>query len=222
MTNTPNDDVPTKASKTPYGERYKAQDQGEAPKTKKVEKIISGHAMQRKTPLSRKIAETLTGDDAQTVGGYVLFEVIIPALKSMLSEVASQGVERLLFGETRPRSSSSYGRPGATRTNYDRMYQPPHRDEPRRSTHVPQRTRSSTALGEVILRSRGDAEDVIDALGALLEQYDVVTVADLYELVGVTGSFTDDKWGWTDLRGARISRVREGYLLDLPRPQSID
>ena len=59
-------------------------------------------------------------------------------------------------------------------------------------------------------------------LFTLIERYQSATVADLYELVGVQGSYTDDKWGWVDIRGAGITRVRNGYLLDLPRPQPLD
>lgn len=221
MTSTPSD-ANAEKPRAAYHERFNgAKENAEQPAPKRVRKVVSGPVVRRKTPLSRRIVETFTGDDAQTVGGYVLFEVVIPALKTLLSDVASQGVERLLFGEVRPRSSSPYRH--APRTNYDRMYSSGsyRREEPRRSSPPP-RSRSSQDTGEIILRSRSDAEDVLEALSSLLDQYDVATVADLYELVGITGSFTDDKWGWTDLRGTRIVREHQGYLLLLPRPQAID
>jgi len=50
----------------------------------------------------------------------------------------------------------------------------------------------------------------------------MVTVADLYELTGIASSHTDNKWGWTELRGARAVRTRDGhFLLDLPDPQPL-
>ncbi len=55
----------------------------------------------------------------------------------------------------------------------------------------------------------------------LIEKYETVSVADLYELLGVEASYTDEKWGWVDLRDAGIRRVRDGYLLDLPKPESL-
>jgi len=67
-----------------------------------------------------------------------------------------------------------------------------------------------------------EAEEVIDRMFDLVSRYEVVTVADLYELVGVSGEYTDAKWGWTDLRGAAAMRIRDGYLLDLPRPIYLD
>jgi hypothetical protein len=72
-----------------------------------------------------------------------------------------------------------------------------------------------------VLTSRAEAEDVIDRLFDLVGKYDTASVADLYELVGFDSAHTDYKWGWTDLRGAGVAKVREGYLLDLPDPTPI-
>ena len=77
-------------------------------------------------------------------------------------------------------------------------------------------------FNEIILGTRVEAEEVIDRLFDLLSKYDNASVADLYELVGITANFTDEKWGWTDLRGASVAKVRNGYLLDLPRPEPLD
>ena len=49
-----------------------------------------------------------------------------------------------------------------------------------------------------------------------------VTVADLYDLVGISSDYTDRKYGWTDLATAKPIRVRGGYLLDLPRAKLLD
>jgi uncharacterized protein YerC len=82
--------------------------------------------------------------------------------------------------------------------------------------------RATHNFDEVILPTRREAEEVLDFLHDLLTRYETVSVSDLYELVGETGNFTDEKWGWTDLAGASVSRVRDGYLLNLPRPVPID
>lgn len=76
-------------------------------------------------------------------------------------------------------------------------------------------------MDEVIIETRVEAEHVLDRMVDLLKQYDQVTVSDLCDLVGATAAYTDNKWGWTDLRGADIRRVREGYLLKLPQPDSL-
>lgn len=202
------------------GNTNKARASASQPSTEKpkVEKVVKGEIVQRKKPLSKRIAETFTGEDASSVGSYVLFEVMIPAAKATISEVVSTAVERMLFGDSRPRTSGYRG--GNNYTSYNRMHKPADPRE-RESRSMSQAGRASHNFDEVILEDRGEAEHVLDRLTDLVNQYDVATVADLYSLVGVTGSFTDDKWGWTDLRSAGIRRVSGGYLLNLPRPEPI-
>ena len=73
----------------------------------------------------------------------------------------------------------------------------------------------------MLITNRADAEDVLDRLRDLINQFDVATVADFKELLGITGDFTDNTWGWDDLRSAGIRAVRGGYVIDLPRTQAL-
>ena len=56
----------------------------------------------------------------------------------------------------------------------------------------------------------------------LLDTYGLVRVADLKDLVGITGSYTDNRYGWTSLRSAEIVRVRDGYMIKMPRAVVIE
>ena len=87
---------------------------------------------------------------------------------------------------------------------------------------ISRRARASHDFDEVILQSRAEAEEVIDNLYEVVSQYGAASVADLYQLVGITASHQDTKWGWTELRGTGVSKVRHGYLLDLPQPVPLD
>lgn len=197
--------------------KKKSEEPKEESKRKKLPKSISGEIVYRKKKPRSKIAESFMGDDTRSVGHYILFEVVLPAIKQLISDAASQGVERLLFGDSSRSNVRVNSRPGYT--SYNRISPSSRRDEPRA---LSARARSSHDFSEIILKSREEAEKVRDDLTACVEQFDVATVSDLYDLVGVTGSFQDDKWGWYDLRDVRIRRVREGYLLELPRTQPID
>lgn len=188
-------------------------DQTEKPK---VEKIINGEVVERKKSLGRKFMSVFAGDDLKSVISYVAFDVAVPTLKTLISDMASQGVERALFGDSRPRAGA---RPGGY-TSYNRVSSPlGGRSEPRALT---QRARATHDFREIILPARGDAEAVLDGLQMLVDQYSVALVSDLYELVGITGSFTDNKWGWINLAGSNVRRIPEGYLVNLPQPISID
>lgn len=208
---------PTKTSN--YGNLPGNSKKEKAEKPEKLEKIIAGEVVQRKKNLGKRIAETFTGDDSKTVGSYLLFEVILPAAKQLISDAASQGVERLLFGDG-GRGGSSGARRGYT--PYNRYGTGSNAgSRPTTTTKTPN-PRAVHNFDDIVLDNRGAAEEVIDALNELVTNYDVATVADLYELVGITGSYTDDKWGWSSMVGARVERVRDGYLINLPRTMALD
>ena len=73
-----------------------------------------------------------------------------------------------------------------------------------------------------MLETRGEAEDVLSRMDELIDTYGVVSVADLYDLVGISCNYTDNKYGWTNLRNAEPVRVRDGYMLKLPKALPID
>lgn len=210
--------------KTPYnqqfpGNSHKSKEEPAA-EEKQIEKIVTGTVTRKKKGLGRKIAETFTGDDARNVAQYVIFDVAVPALKSMMLDMLIQGGERMFFGETRGRSGRSVGTK-STYTSYNKMY-----DRRDSSSPIPrtlsQRARATHDFDEIILETRVEAENVLDGLDMILRQYDLVTVADLYQLLGMSPSFTDDKYGWTDLRGSSVRNTRGGYRLELPHTSPID
>lgn len=190
----------------------------------KIEKVVAGEVLRRKKPLGKRIAETFGAADMRSVGGFVLIDVMIPAAKDMVADAISQGIERMLFGEARSTSRRPNKRYGGDNgyVAYNR-YGPSNRETPPFRAQGPsRRARAAHDFDEIILATRVEAEGVIERLFDLIERYQSATVADLYELVGVQGQFTDDKWGWVDIRGAGVTRIRNGYLLDLPRPTPLD
>ena len=88
---------------------------------------------------------------------------------------------------------------------------------------VPHSSRTTYSYDNIVLESRGDAESVLDSMGEIIDQYGMVKVADLYDLVGLTGSYTDNNYGWTNLSTAHVVRLNDGgYLIKLPRALPID
>lgn len=184
---------------------------------KKVEKVIKGNVVQKKKTFGQKMARTFLEDDTKSVWGYLLYDVLIPAAKATISDMVSGGVEMLLFGTAK-------GRPARNRNenksyvSYSSYYTNP---APKTSLRD-NRNRARMNFDDIILETRWEAEEVLSHMIDLIENYGVASVADLYELVGITGSFTDNKYGWTNLSSATVSRVRDGYLINLPNAQPID
>lgn len=189
--------------------------------SKKVEKVISGTASTKKKSWLSKVKDTFVSEDASSVGDYILLDIIVPAVKDNLLDIVSRGVEMLLFGGA-PQARSRGSRTGSRiYTSYDTYYRPERRREAERRSEGYSRT-SRRDISDIVLDSRGEAETVLDHMADLCETYRQVTVADLYDLVGITGNYTDNNYGWTDLRDAGVRRTRDGYILSLPRPRQLD
>jgi hypothetical protein len=189
---------------------------------KRVEKVIVGEIIRQKPSLTKRFASTFFGGDAHGVVGYVVLDVLVPAIKDLVVDVISTGIERAVFGEGRAPSRRSGYRPGGSSgyTQYNRFSSPTHREEPR-GREVARQSRATHTFDDIILATRAEAQEVINRLFDLVGQYGEATVYDFFELVGVTGNYTDRKWGWTDMRGATVTRVRDGYLVDLPRTEPL-
>jgi hypothetical protein len=199
----------------PNSEVSKRQAQEE--ETKDIQPVTSG-GIRRKKPLRRKFSEVFISGSAKTAVAYAVWEVLLPAAKDTVVEVITQGIERLFFGDSRRHRGVTTPQSGPTGVvQYNRLYSTQHRmSGPQRT--ISRQARARHDFDEIILESRTEAEEVIDRLYEVISRYESASVADLYQLVGLSSSHTDYKWGWTDIRGAGVSRSRDGYVLDLPEP----
>ena len=75
---------------------------------------------------------------------------------------------------------------------------------------------------DITLESRAEAEEVLTRLDELIDMYGTASVADLYDLVGVSCNYTDNKYCWSNLSRAEVMRVRDGYKLKLPKAIQIN
>lgn len=192
-----------------------------------IDKVISGKVIRRKKPLGTRLKETFILGDGQSVMHYIMAEVIVPATKDLIADTATSAVERMLFGE-----SHHYGRRGRRSSsrsqsdNYTRYTQVSKKQRPpwendRRPSRDNIRRRPANDFQEIILETRAECEEVIEQMFDLTEKYETATVADLYDLIGTESSYTDDKWGWYDVKDFNIRRISNGYLLDIPRPEPL-
>jgi hypothetical protein len=190
------------------------------PEPKNLGAVTSATARRRKQPLGRKFAHTFFGGDARTAVEYMVSHVLIPAAKEAIVEAASSGFEKLVYGEARAKR----GRPTSGPMGYVAYNRqgPPVRpdDRPPMPNRLPRQSRARHSFDDIIINTRQEAEEVLERMYDALGKYESVSVADLYELTGLRSDHTDHKWGWTNLQGASVARVRSGgYLLDLPEPE---
>jgi hypothetical protein len=191
---------------------------------KKVEKVVEGTVIRKKKPWNKRFMESFVEGDGKSVGSYIWFDILLPAAKDTVADVFSQGIERMLWGESR----STSRRPGAHRgshnnyvsyNRYGNNSALARREEPRRSDR---RSRSPHRFDDIIIPTRVEAEEVLDRMFDLVAKYDFISVSELCELLGLPSDYTDEKYGWTDIRRVTIERVTHGYRLNLPRPEPLD
>lgn len=189
------------------------QGDGINPAEKKLDKVVSGTAKTRKPSEVKKFANIFVPEDVDNVKSYILTDVIIPGIKNAIADVVSI----ILFGEIgRTRTGKDRG---GSRIAYQKYY-----DDKRDDRREYGRPRSAGFdYDDIIFETRGDADLVLDQLEAAIANYGIASVADLYDLAGITcRSYTANKYGWTDIRNAKAVRVRDGYILQLPRTVQIN
>lgn len=176
----------------------------------KKKAVISGNAKIRKKGEMHKFAEVFIAEDAGNVKSYILMEVIVPAVKKAVSDIITTGIDMLLYGESgKSRKSGS-----TSKISYRNYYE----RENERTRAGSAYKRASFDYDDILFDTRGDAETVLDAMNDIISQYGVVSVSDFYDLARVANdNYTMNNYGWTNISGASAVRVRDGYILKLPR-----
>jgi hypothetical protein len=183
------------------------------PVTKKVEKVITGTAKTKKKGDFQKIVSVFLPDDVPSIKSYVWFDIVVPLIKKALSDT----VDAFLYPGEGSRSNKNTT---ASRISYRNYYDDKKND---RTGYTASSVRTGYNYDDVILNSRGEAEDVLTRMEELISVYKLVSVADLYDLVDIrSDNYTNNKYGWTNLRSAQVVPTRGGYLLKLPRALPLD
>jgi hypothetical protein len=190
---------------------HKSKEEQKEPSTevKKIEKVVTGNVRTRKQSDLRKWTDVFISEDASNVKSYILMDVLVPAIKDAIEDIITNGIRMILRGETSARKSSS----SATKVSYRNYYDNPGSDKSYRET----RTQTGYSYEEIVLDSRGEGEEVLIRMDEIINEYGKVSVADLYDLVGKSGPYTNNNYGWTNIRSAEVVRVRDGYWLKLPK-----
>ena len=200
----------------PNSHKFKKEQQESLDKQKKVEKVVTGTAKTKKKSEIRKFRDIFISEDAKNVKSYVFMDVLVPAIKKAISDIVTDGIDMILYGGSkRDKERSSGGSKISYRNFYDQ------RDD-RRSVAAARPT-NRFDFDDIVFDNRGDAEAVLKQMLDVIETYNMVTVADMYEFSGLTEPFTSNKYGWTNLRNAEVVRLRNGYYaLELPKAMPID
>ena len=208
-------DFPSNTNKEKEQVSSHAKEQPKKKPQKVVEKIVVGEVIQHKKTIGERFKSVFLNGEFKSSVRYIGAEVLLPALRNMVVDATTKGIERVIYGESMPRRRQERQGP---RVSYNNPFDRPTR--PQQGPMYAPRTRRQQ-INNIILSSRSEAELVVERLGDIISQFDVATVADLHDLVGLPTTYVDNKWGWTSLAYVDIRQVREGYLIDLPEIEAI-
>jgi len=195
----------------------KSKQPDKAPEPAALAPVVQNAAVERQQPVGQKFFKAFANDTVGSVGAYLLMDVIVPATKNLISDLVTQGINRMLYGSSRGGSSTfqqsrqSYtrfsGGGGSTQTSAVASQQA-----------YSQQAKATQDTTQLVFTSRVDAEMTLDSLRELIERYGSAKLVNLYQAARVPTDFTDHKYGWTDLSRAQVQQIRQGYIIDLPRP----
>lgn len=181
---------------------------------------VLGGATQVARPATKRFFDFLFAESPRDLAKKIGREVVVPRLKASFEEAAGSFLSGMLWGGgNRPNPNIVQGtvfKGGAV--NYSGISTQNAMLLARQATV---QTTSSGNYQDLVVPSVQLAESYLAQLYELLNQYRVVTVADLYEMAAISPAISDGSFGWTSLDSARIRPVGNGYVLELPRPTLI-
>lgn len=178
---------------------------------------------QKKEPTEQK--NTIRGNLAKSVKSIdlgKLFESLIYDWIFPGMEAAGDEILRMIFNPDRRGSgnggSAGKGK-GARHTEYNSMY-----NGERGSSVIYDPVRAP----EIVFDRREEAEQALSGITQYLDDYPRITLKEFYNIVEEVSKgrirvsrngYTLTKYGWSSTDGVRISKVRDGWILSMPKSE---
>lgn len=192
---------------------HRSKEENSKTTERKVQKVVSGKVKEKKKSGVRKFADTFISEDVGSVKNYIIGDFIIPLIQKTICDIFEEIPKTIFYGKSRNKRSSgdrvSY-RSYSDRRDYRRY------DDPRDS-----RSRTRFDSDDIIFDSRGEAEKVLSVMDEIMDEYELVRVSDFYDLAGLSCPYVWNDYGWTNIRNAEVVRVRDGYVIKMPKATPI-
>ena len=204
----------------------------------KVEPVVhserKGKLEVEKPSVIKRAVNAFVGHDVGDVKSFILFDVVIPAAKNLLSDIIVKGSNMILFGDGKA--------PGGVKREGNRSYvsynaysdrnrrwsndRPPW-DEPDTRRSYTRGNSSRFNPNDYKFEYREDAEQLMADILDYLEDAPYLTIAQFKEMIStdeqpIKPEYTDYRYGWERLNGImNVERIRDWWILNLPTPRVI-
>lgn len=183
-----------------------------AKEEKKIEKVVTGSVKTKKNDV-RKLTDIFVAEDISNVKKFIFMDVLVPSIKKAISDIVTNGIDMILYGGN--------GR-GDRKHPTDRISYTRYSERPKSRDYSTAHVRTACDYDDIVFNTRGEAERALSQMGDIIDNYKIVSIADLYEMADLSAPHTFHKYGWTSLSSAEVVRVRDGYMLKLPKALPFD
>lgn len=203
--------------KMPSVEDYPSAAIGESKKEEKTDVI----KVRKKRSVWKEVKGEFISEDAPSVGGYILYDILLPALRDLVSDIG-HGALDMAMG-TDGRRFRRGRREDRTYISYDRYWD---RESPRRRSRWDEdddedyrsrrrssrRTPSNEDLDDFVFDTKKQAIKILTEMQDRIEKYDDVSVGFFLDRIGesIPGDFVSEDWGWYNLDNAKIKPAYGG------------
>lgn len=202
-------------------ERFPSNSKTKKPETERVVTPIvkSDDVMVKKKSIFSRMPKMLFTHDIRSITEYLLESVVVPKVQDIFLDTITRGAEYMVYGDTRAskinqkhKSSIQYGgviNQTGSRSNISERY-------PSNRMSSIDRKKSYNDYSDLVFKDQQIAEEILSRMYDDLGEYGCCTVLSLKGMLGHETVHTDEKYGWMELTGSRVRRVRDGWLLELP------
>lgn len=200
---------------------HKSKEVPETRPSSNVETEGTKDLQMRKPTVGKKLMKTFIQEDFEDIKDAIIYDYIIPGIK----DVIRSAIDMALGGDGR--SSSRYRSSSNSRNSYDKYYRDRDRRDDRRRDR---RDDDRVDLSDIVYDSKAQVEDIRAELLRELDRYEVLSVSNFWDILRENDfrvperwrNYTDNAFGWYDLGSCRVERVRDGWIMRLPRTISLD
>lgn len=120
-------------------------------------------------------------------------------IRKALTDIVADKIETVLYGE------ECHSPMNNSRVSYSYY-------------HKNIRNKSGFVLEDILFGTESDALSVLSSTKEIIVNYGCVSIADYYDLAGLPSNvYTNTKYGWLDLKDAKVIDSMDGYKISLPK-----
>lgn len=177
------------------------------PKTADIPQSTHPRApQQRKISPVREIFKAIFPGGFNQIKEQLIWDIFVPWAQDMLHN-GWQGLGDVIFPGSGGNRSKPSGNP--EHYSYDEAYRP--------------KTYSSYYEYDMKpFRTQKEADETLNELHEIMMKYGIVTLLDFNDKVGNRTNPTQANYGWTNINAADIRRVRDGWIIEMPKARPID